>query len=519
VPDARRTLAANTLYSGIGVYADYAAAFVVSIVIARRLGPEDYGTYTLLMWVVLVGVSLANNGITTGVMKFVGECRGARSGGLAEGVLRYLERLQVTAAVAVCGASGIVLVFAADAVSRGLHTAPMLAWLLPPAVLARSLYLFYFAGAKGFENFQAGALVHACVAPINVFLVVVVSYVVGTVNGFVYAYVSVSLLYMAAMRLALFRRIGEEPANLPDALVGRIYRHIRYASAIVALDLVVLRQTEIFFLNRFSPPADIAYYGLGRSLSASAMLLVPGVLTALLVPVMSRTFGEDPALLGRRFLAATRYIVILVVPVVALCELYAGDLVTALYGAAYSPAVPVFRVTVAVSAIGVVSASASSYQLGTDRHPAIVLMMTMVAMVTLILDYLLIRSLGLAGAIAAGAVGSLLLGVVLLWHARRTLGVSFEWPAYMRVLGAGAVSTLPAIALRYLLPVWLALPIGVILVVTIYAALSVVLRTWTRQDLQSMGAMTDALPRWLEAPVGSFLRRAADATPMSDERP
>jgi O-antigen/teichoic acid export membrane protein len=267
-----------------------------------------------------------------------------------------------------------------------------------------------------------------------------------------------------------------------------------YASAIVALDLIVLRQTEIFFLNRFSTPANIAYYGLGRSLAATAMLLVPGVLTALLLPMMSRTFGEDPALLGKRFLAATRYILILAVPVVALCELFAGDIVVALYGIDYSPAVRVLRVSAAASAVGVVSASASSYQLGTDRQPAIVLIMTTVAVITLTLDYFLIRSFGLDGAIAAGAAGSVLLGAVLLWHARRTLQVTFQSSTYLRVVLAGGVATLPVFAIRYLMPAWMALPIGTLMFVVVYAVLTVVLRTWTRQELTSMSAMADILP-------------------------
>ena len=80
VADSRRPLALNTLYSGLGLYAEYAATLVVSIVVARRLGPDDYGIYTLLMWVVAVGVAIANNGLITGVMKFIGESRGAAGG-------------------------------------------------------------------------------------------------------------------------------------------------------------------------------------------------------------------------------------------------------------------------------------------------------------------------------------------------------------------------------------------------------------------------------------------------------
>jgi O-antigen/teichoic acid export membrane protein len=515
VADHRRRLAANTFYSAVGVYAEYAAAFVVSVIVARRLGPADFGRYTLLMWIVLVAVSLANNGLLTGVMKFVGESRGGPVG-VMPGILRHLERLQLASAAGVCGLGAAALAFAAAATARYVDDVSLL-WVLIPAVLARSLYLFYLAASKGLEDFRAGARVHLSAAPVAIGIALVVAANAGTVRAFVYAYLITSLFYLVAMRVGV---AGNLPASaaavLPPSQRRRVIRHIGYASAIVALDLAVLRQPEIAFLTRFASAADVAHFGLGRSLAASAMILVPGVMTALLVPVMSRTFGEDPSMLPSRFLAATRYIVILVVPVVALCELFAGDLVLFLYGADYAPAVTVFRATVAAAAVGVVSASASSYQLSADRHPAIVAIMAAVACVTLALDYVLIRQYQLWGATAAAAASSVLLGVALLWHASAALRVSFQWPVYARVVSAGAFALIPAVVARLILPVWLAVPAGAILVVLSYAVASVLLRVWTRPDLEALTTMLDLLPSSIQPAAGRLLRRAMRTAPAGE---
>jgi O-antigen/teichoic acid export membrane protein len=284
-----------------------------------------------------------------------------------------------------------------------------------------------------------------------------------------------------------------------------------YASAIVVLELLILRQMELLFLDRFASRDAVGVYGLGRSLASTAMLLSAGVFTGLLLPAMSRTFGEDPGLLAARFLTATRYLVILVVPVVFLCEVFAGDVIVALYGGEYGRTVLVFRVAVAASALGVISSSASSYQLGSDRQPAVVGIMALVAAVTLGLDYVLIRAFGLTGAVVAGAAGSVLLGAALLRHASRCLRVTFEVSTYARCLAAGAVAVVPALVAKAVSPVWLALPAGSALALATYAALTVLLGGWTRDELRSMCGLSQPLPVWLGRPVRTLLARAEGA--------
>ena len=514
--DVRRVLAKNALLSSVAVYAEYVAAFLVSIIVARRLGPADYGTYTLLMWLVLAGVTVANNGLTTGVMKFIGECRGRRATAPAAAVLSYCERLQIASSALVCACVLLLLILFPRLIASDVQTA-VLVTALCCAVAARSLALFYGAAIRGFENFRAAAVVNAVVAPVTVLTALAAASVAGTLVAFLGAYAATSVAAALGLRHAATREAGGAAVVVPPELTRRIRRHVRLASAIVALDLILLRQTEVFFLNYFSTAAAVGYFGLGRSLAASAILLAPGVVTALLVPAMAKTFADDPAAFRGRFLAATRYILLLVVPVVALAELYAADAIVALYGHDYQPAIRVFRVAIAGSAIGVVSASASSYQLGSDRQPVIVAIMSAAAAWTLVLDYLLIRSLGLDGAILAGGLSSITLATALLWHASASLGARFEWNTYARIVCAGAIAVVPAAGLRYVLPFWAGAPIGVTVAISLYAVLSIVMGAWTQDDLVSMQPMAELLPLSLQRRVKTLLYWAAARSSMTAE--
>src|SRR6185437_8577763 len=66
----------NTLFSSIGIYTEYFLGMVAAIMVARHLGPTDYGIYGLFIWFASVGVVVTNSGVTNGVIKFVAELRG-----------------------------------------------------------------------------------------------------------------------------------------------------------------------------------------------------------------------------------------------------------------------------------------------------------------------------------------------------------------------------------------------------------------------------------------------------------
>src|SRR3546814_12756729 len=54
--NTRSTIVRNTLFSSVGIYTEYFLGMLTSIIIARHLGPADFGTYSLVIWLVATGV-------------------------------------------------------------------------------------------------------------------------------------------------------------------------------------------------------------------------------------------------------------------------------------------------------------------------------------------------------------------------------------------------------------------------------------------------------------------------------
>ena len=54
-------------------YVIYATGLLVSALIARSVGPADFGRYSYLVWLAGVLIMVGNNGLTTSAIRFVSE--------------------------------------------------------------------------------------------------------------------------------------------------------------------------------------------------------------------------------------------------------------------------------------------------------------------------------------------------------------------------------------------------------------------------------------------------------------
>ena len=146
-------------------YVTYAVGLLVSIVIARHLGPDDYGRYAYVVWMSGMLLAVANNGLTSTSIRFVSESLGRESPESARRVHGWLLRRQIACMVLV--ALGFI------ATSRWL--APdgwqgPLAWFVLVALvagLAKAVYIFDSSVAKGYGRFDVEARATVAMSVLN----------------------------------------------------------------------------------------------------------------------------------------------------------------------------------------------------------------------------------------------------------------------------------------------------------------------------------------------------------------
>ncbi|MEP7096053.1 MAG: oligosaccharide flippase family protein [Dokdonella sp.] len=479
----------NTLFSSLGIYTEYLLGMLTSILIARYMGPHDYGIYGLALWLASLGVMLTNGGTTTAMIKFVAELRGKDDFALIKPVATYLRRRQIHIQIGVLGIAVLLFVFAGKRVVPELSASTFALLLL--AVSLRAPYMLNIAVGKGFENFRATAIIALVACPINLVLIVAAFLLKQRVQGFIVVYAVSSAVFYLVSRWQAHKLMPEIASSrlLPDDLVRRLQHHLRIVSVVVIVGFFSTSEVEVLLLNLFDTAASAGYFRVSYQLASAAALLIPGVFSAVLLPMMARAVSESAAAGQRRFLQSTMYLLLLAAPLAAFGATLSPSVVAILYGPRYAPAESVLAWCLVCTAFVTVSAGASSMLMSADRQASVLIVTICCAVLKVGLGSLLIHEFGLTGAVASFSVVSVVYISANIGLAQRFCGARLPWARVARIVAAAALAGIPAYALERALPPWPALLFGFPALVVVYGSLTLWFRCWDRDDLVKMRAL------------------------------
>lgn len=477
----------NTLFSSVGIYTEYFLGMVAAILIARHLGPQHYGIYSLFIWFAAIGVVATNSGVTTGVIKFVAELRGAKREDLINPALTHFRKVQAWHMAVVVGGGAILFAVAGRRFAADLNLFEFV--LLVAAVAMRAPYMFNIAIAKGFEAFDATAKITMIASPANLLMVIAAMLLHAPLEWFVIVYAISSFMFLFASHLQVARLTKSLPRGetLPDDLLRRMRRHLRIVSATIILGFLIASDVEILFLNLYATPAAAGYFKVAYQLATGVILLVPGVFGAVLLPMMAKALSEGREIAGRRFVAATSYLTLLSAPVVAFGICFAVPIIAMLYGNAYAAAAPVFALVILNSGIATTTQGASSLLISADRQNTILLLTIIFGALKLTLDLILVRQFGLYGAVAAIMSVTIISSTTYVTIGMRVSGTRLDWRRLSSIVAAAAIASLlalPTFSLQ-LKPIWTLLIGGVILSAG-YLLMSLLLKCWSSGDITQL---------------------------------
>lgn len=476
----------NAMFSSVGIYTEYALGMLTSIIIARHLGPDGFGTYSVVIWMVALGIATTNSGTASAAIKFVAELRGRGEEGSIRPLLDYLRRAQRGFLLAVLLIGATVLLTAGDHLAPGLDHGWLLAFLVV-AVALRAGYMFNIGATKGFENFRATAVVALVAAPVNLGLVLLAWWWDGGIEWLLGAFLATSLVFYLMSRRqleALLPTTRAAPA-LPPLLVARIRRHMWMTALTVTVGFLAASEVEVLFLNLYAGAAAAGQFKVAYQLAVGAISLVPGVFGALLLPMMANALSRGSEIAGQRFVASTSYLALLAAPLVAFGTVFAGALIALLYGDAYAAAVPVFTWCLFGAAVTMLTQGGSALLISADRQGSVLLLVLASGALKLGLDLLLVSHYGLPGAVAAYVSVSVVVAGALMVLAVRLSGVQPDWRRLVRTGLAAALAGAALWPLRDLPPL-LAVGLGGPTLAIVYGALTLLLGCWSQGDIVQM---------------------------------
>ncbi len=483
----RARLLKNTLFSSVGLYTEYVLGMLTSIVIARHLAPDGYGTYSLVIWLVGMGVATTNSGTANAAIKFIAELRGGGREELLPPLLAYLRKAQRIFLLFVLLAGAAVFVFAGERIAPGMNHALLLVFL-EIAVVLRSSYMLNIGIAKGFEDFRATAIVALVSTPLNLAMVLVAWWLDGSVEWLLAVFVISSVVFYAVSQMQVAKLVPARVSGvvLPPVLVARVKRHMWLTALIVSIGFFVASEVEVLFLNLFTSTEAAGQFKVGYQLATGAALLVPGVFGAILLPMMARALSQSQEIAGRRFVASTGYLALLSIPLIAFGVIFSGDVISLLYGKAYAAAGPVLAICLAATAILTITQGGMSLLVSADRQGSVLLRVVGCGLIKVALDVILIKHYGLYGAAFAYLCGAIVGAATTMALAIRVGRVSMEWGRLLRICLSALFAGVIAMPVHGHMPPLFSIMIGSLLLGGAYLLLTLLMRCWSVGDIEHL---------------------------------
>jgi O-antigen/teichoic acid export membrane protein len=473
---------------------------ILTIVLARRLGPEGYGVFAIAVGLGAVLVLPADAGLSSSVARFVAERVDDRSavGSLLADALRLKALIAVIVCAALFGLAGPI---------AGAYGIASLAWpirAIAIAVLGQTIFMLYAGAfvALGRMSSQLRMMVSesAVEFAVSMALVLLGAGATGAAFGRAAGY-----LFGALVGVVLAAKIVGSHA-LPSKLIrghGFSRQIAGYAKVLVVVDsaFTLFEQLDVLLIGAYLGATAAGLFQ--APLRLATFLHYGGVAGASAVaPRLARTPNSPPD--SAAFLQALRWLLLIQAALIAPVLVWASPLLRLGLGSSYGESADVLR---ALSPYIFLSGMAPLVSLGVNylgEAPVRIPIAAAAIGANLLIDVILIPRIGIIAGAIGSDVGYAIYVPAHLWICRRSLKVQLRplgGVLARALLAAGVMCGVLALAgTSPTLALW-QWALGAILGPLAFLAVLLLSGEISREELSSGWAGLTALRRGVEQPT------------------
>jgi len=490
------TLKAAALIAA-STYVTTGLGLLVSVVVARSLGPAEYGQYAYLLWLSALLVTFGNNGLSVSGIRFISEALGRQQPQDASGIHGWLKRWQwLSLALVISGFLIATLLWPPG----GWHQPVwILGAVLAISVITKAAFQFDISVAKGYSQFGIESWSIMIMSLIYTCGVLLLGWLHASLVTFAWFFAAVSAGHMAISTYML-KRAGiapSTPQNL-DTWLPRIKSHLGWTIVLVLVGALSNKTIETFLLSTLSNPADLGYFAIANNLTRGGVELLSSTLGTMLMPMMGHAFGQGGIKQVNRILSdAMRYFLFLGLILAGLGGFWAAAGVSIMYGDQYAPVVDVLRVLLLIGGLTLAEGAFGALLSTTDHQHVRVVVSVLSVSISAIAAFALVPQYGLMGAVMAHAISRILVFLATMAGLIRLMSIRMPFSAMARLLLAAAMagsSTLPLLWLSHGIAMQFAAGITYT-VVFIWS--STLVGGWQRKDVETLLAIARRQPRLL----------------------
>lgn len=505
----RLAVLGGTLISTGGNLAEYVIGLFVSIVIARTLGPADFGIFSYAIWLCGTMFFFANNGVPVTTIRFTAEARGRGDLTTARAIGASLGRVQLLClAVVIVGFVSIGLIVEPD---HWGAAAPTFLALIVVSAMAKSRYAFLVGVALGHQRFLFSALAPVASALVYLLGSIAVQRTHPTPVMFLWAYALSSLVGFGVLAILLARDgLSIKRGELPAELRERIKTNLGLTAALALLSLAANRTVETFVLSSVGTASEIGFFAIAGTLTKGAVEILTAGMQATLMPVMAHASAKRGAAeLEPMFNTAVRYYWFIGLVIAGAGGMLARPIVLLVYGNPFEPAIVPVQLTIAGAGLAIVGSVIGAFLTTQDRQDDRVRAAAWALALNAALAAVLVPYFGLIGASITFALVRVGSTAIALRYFLRAAMVKMEFVALRGMLWAWVIGLAAAAAPLLMLPQRWGGFVAATVLLAIGMPLTVMFRCWYRSDYDLFLAVVDKLG-WRAPGLVNVVQRTRD---------
>jgi O-antigen/teichoic acid export membrane protein len=437
---AAETTGASLLGGGIWQLASrlwpQVSTLVLSVVVARFLGPDDFGRQSFIAFVSVCAISFFSGGLSVAVLRFVAELLGRGEQGAISQLVRWGIAIQFVGAA--IGGGALVITGAAGAV-------PEFAWILAGVAtaiaIAHTIPHSTLIAAQRFRTEAVIGLVTDLVAVPTQIAVLAAGGGIAGIFGVQAGVAMINLVWTSVSARAVLRERAPRGKPRPELWRARFTRYALYNTLIALLSLVIWRRSEFFFLDAYSTDAQIGIYSIAFA-TVTALVLIPETLAAVMAPAFATLFGagqRDRMISG--YGRGVRILLVLALPLTTATAALVPTLLEVVYGRDFAAAGDVLLVMIVLFPLLPLYQVSNAVLVGMGKAAIPLVIGIVAAVINIGLAFVFIPDLDAIGAAIAVTVAQGAVSAMTVAYAISLTGsVRIDPGTLLRALVASAVA-------------------------------------------------------------------------------
>lgn len=484
----------------IGLILSYLAAFFYRVIVARHLGPADYGLLTLAISVLGIGRTIALLGMHNGIKRYIAFYLGKKHHAKLKGIILTTLRVALPAGII----TGVIVYFFAEQIAIGwFHSQQLVSVLKIFALIIpiNSLIEIFKAMFLAFENpgYSSGIEVIGEKGFSLIFVVIAIwlgSGLLGLSISYLAAYLITGATAFAILELKVYSL--RNPAKA-------VYNNKELLSFSLPLLLsgiigMVLGWSDTFLLGIFRTSTEVGIYQVGFPLAYSLLMFLRSFET-IYYPLSSKLFAKNKLEeITKIYAVISRWIFIMLYPAFLLTVLFAKDIIKILFGSEYTQGSSVLIIIV----IGIFIYSIlgpAGVALQTFKKTRYIFWSTFACgIANILLNLMLIPKLGIEGAAFATSFSWIAIGILQFFELDKITNLNrhiakeimyFVKYAIAGLISLGAVFLLLRTAFGFMNIYQVVF--GLVLFLACYLVLLLAFRSFSKEDIMIMHAIEQKL--------------------------